>query len=385
MAKPLLQAKCVQRQNKIYKMVSTKYCKLFFLLVLFNFLACKHEEVSVVPKKSTITESVYASGHIKAKNQYSVFPSANGTLAEVFVSEGDSVDIGTPLFKIHNASVDFNRQQAMLNRELNDIKASENRLRDLELSSEAAALKMINDSLLYERQLSLWSKQIGSKVELEQKKLSFENSQKIYQASKLKLLELKRQIDIIYRQSETNVKLSENQLSEYIVKSQVKGIVYALSIQKGEFASVQQPLAVIGASNDFVLEMKIDENDISVLKPGQKVFVSMDSYNGKSFEAVLTRILPIMNEKTKSFTAEAVFEKFPELLYPNLTFEANILIRTKDNALTVPRNYLSADSKLYLKNGKTINVTTGLKDYQKIEITSGLKGDEQLILPKNEN
>jgi HlyD family secretion protein len=111
----------------------------------------------------------------------------------------------------------------------------------------------------------------------------------------------------------------------------------------------------------------------------------MDSYKGKTFEAVLTRILPLMNEKTKSFTAEAVFVNSPDLLYPNLTFEANILIRTKENALTVPRNYLSEDSKLYLKSGKTVNVSTGLKDYQKIEITSGLKGDEEIILPKNEN
>jgi len=339
----------------------------------------------VVPKKSTITESVYASGHIKAKNQYNVYPSANGTVAEVYVSEGDSVDIGTPLFKIHNASADLNKQQALLNRELNDIKASENRLRDLELTVESAELKMLNDSLLYERQLSLWSKQIGSKVELEQKKLVFENSRKTTQASKLKLLELKRQLDIFYRQSETSVRLSDVQASEFIVKSQVKGIIYAITIQNGEFASVQQALAVIGANKDFLLEMKIDENDIGVLKTGQKVFVNMDSYKGKTFEAVLTRILPLMNEKTKSFTAEAVFVNSPDLLYPNLTFEANILIRTKENALTVPRNYLSEDSKLFLKSGKTVNVSTGLKDYQKIEITSGLKGDEEIILPKNEN
>jgi RND family efflux transporter MFP subunit len=363
-------------------MVSAKYYNLIFLLVLISFQSCKQEEKPILPKKSTVTESVYASGHIKAKNQYSVYSAVNGTVAEVYVSEGDSVDIGTPLFKIHNAATDINKQQALLNRELNDIKAAENRLRDLELSGEAAELKMLNDSLLYERQQSLWSKEIGSKVELEQKKLAFENSKKTYQASKLKLLELKRQLDIFYRQSQTNVTLSEIQASEYIVKSQVKGRIYGLYIQNGEFASVQQPLAVIGATDDFLLELKIDENDIAVLKPGQKVFVSMDSYKGRTFEAVLSRILPLMNEKTKSFSAEAVFVNFPEILFPNLTFEANILIRTKENVLTVPRNYLSEDSKLYLKDGNTLNVSTGLKDYQKIEITSGLKGDEQLILPK---
>ncbi len=352
------------------------------LLVFISMLSCKQEEQAILPKKSTITESVYASGHIRAKNQYNVYASANGTVAEVLVSEGDSVVPGTPLFKIHNASADINRQQARLSMELNDIKAAENRLRDLELTAEAAELKMMNDSLLYVRQASLWSKQIGSKVELEQKKLAYENSKKIYQGSKLKLLELRRQLDIIYRQSETNVRLSEIQASEFIVKSQVKGRIYAIAVEQGEYASVQQPLAVIGSSAEFMLEMKIDENDIAVLKAGQKVFVSMDSYKGKTYEAVLSRVLPLMNEKSKSFTAEAVFVNFPDVLYPNLTFEANILIRTKENVLTVPRNYLSEDSRLYLKNGEILKVTSGLKDYQKIEITSGLKGNEALILPK---
>jgi RND family efflux transporter MFP subunit len=363
-------------------MVSCSLKWLVLLLVFFGFYSCKQDEQAILPKKSTITESVYASGHIKAKNQYNVFTSVNGTVAELLVSEGDTVFPGTPLFKIHNATSDINRQQALLNRELNDIKAAENRLRDLELTAEAAELKMINDSLLFERQLSLWSKQIGSKVDLEQKKLAFENSNKNYQGSKLKLLELKRQLDIIYRQSDANVRLSEIQASEFIVKSQVKGRIYSIAVQQGEYASVQQPLAVIGASDEFILEMKIDENDIAVLKAGQKVFVNMDSYKGKTYEAVLSRVLPLMNEKSKSFTAEAVFVKFPEVLYPNLTLEANILIRTKDNVLTVPRNYLSEDASLYLKNGEIIKVTTGLKDYQKVEITSGLKGNEELILPK---
>jgi multidrug efflux pump subunit AcrA (membrane-fusion protein) len=130
-------------------MVCNRSKSFIFLLVFIGFLSCKQDEQTILPKKSTITESVYASGHIRAKNQYNVFTSVNGTVAELLVSEGDTVFPGTPLFKIHNSTSDINRQQALLNRELNDIKAAENRLRDMELTSEAAELKMINDSLLF--------------------------------------------------------------------------------------------------------------------------------------------------------------------------------------------------------------------------------------------
>lgn len=77
----------------------------------------------------------------------------------------------------------------------------------------------------------------------------------------------------------------------------------------------------------------------------------MDSYKGKVFEAKVTRIEPIMNEQTRSFTVEAQFISKPELLYPNLSAEANIVIQTRENALTIPRNYLIGDS-LVLVNKK---------------------------------
>jgi multidrug efflux pump subunit AcrA (membrane-fusion protein) len=128
--------------------------------------------------------------------------------------------------------------------------------------------------------------------------------------------------------------------------------------------------------------MQIDERDILKIRKNQDVFVSMDSYKGKIFNAKVSRILPMMNERSKTFIVEAVFSEKPEILYPNLTFEASILLQTKEKALLIPRNYLQNDSLVSLKNGSVISVKTGLKDYQKIEIVSGLNATDELIMPK---
>jgi HlyD family secretion protein len=48
----------------------------------------------------------------------------------------------------------------------------------------------------------------------------------------------------------------------------------------------------------------------------------------------------MMNQSTKTFTVTAKFLEQPEVLYPNMNFEASIVIQTKEDALLIPRNYL---------------------------------------------
>ena len=79
----------------------------------------------------------------------------------------------------------------------------------------------------------------------------------------------------------------------------------------------------------------------------------MDSYKGQVFEAVIEKIDPLMNERSRSFTVEARFTTRPPSLYPNLTAEANIIIRTKENAITIPRAYLLNDSTVVLADKRS--------------------------------
>jgi hypothetical protein len=75
-----------------------------------------------------------------------------------------------------------------------------------------------------------------------------------------------------------------------------------------------------------------------------------------------------MNVQSKTFTIEAEFVQAPKVLYPNISFEANVLINTKKDALLIPRNYLLNDSIVENKSGEQLIVKTGLKDYQMVEI-----------------
>jgi multidrug efflux pump subunit AcrA (membrane-fusion protein) len=57
------------------------------ITVLVVSCGTKHEKTK--PIKETITESVYASGIVKRKNQYKVFSLVNGLIDRILVAEGD--------------------------------------------------------------------------------------------------------------------------------------------------------------------------------------------------------------------------------------------------------------------------------------------------------
>jgi multidrug efflux pump subunit AcrA (membrane-fusion protein) len=89
-----------------------------------------------------------------------------------------------------------------------------------------------------------------------------------------------------------------------------------------------------------------------------------------------------MNERSRTFLVEAEFVNQPPVLYPNTTFEANILIQSKQNALLIPRDFLFNEQFVYNEEGKKIKVKTGLKDYRKVEILSGI--DVNTVISKPE-
>ena len=350
--------------------------------LLLLLVGCSGDQEIVKPSVETITESIYASGVIKSEDQYQVFATVNGIVEKVFVEEGDTVKMGQPLFSLANAIQQLNNENASITASFYDLNANQEKINDAQQLVGLTRDKMRNDSSLYARQLSLWKQNVGSKVELEQRELAFENAQNGYQSAIVKYNDLKRQLAFNSSQSKKNLKIAQQLNNDYVVKSELNGVVYNVAKKKGELVSPQTPIAVVGNASKFILEMQVDEYDITQIKKGQQVIVSMDSYQGKTFEARVTRINPMMNERTKSFTVEAVFVQQPPVLYPNFSFEANIVLRSKKSALLIPRSLLLPDNTVMLANGEKRKVTIGLKDYRQVEITSGLKVTDELIQPE---
>ncbi|MFA6945554.1 MAG: efflux RND transporter periplasmic adaptor subunit [Pedobacter sp.] len=352
---------------------------LFFLsIVLFS---CGNTVEKIKPSLEPISQSVYASGILKSKDQYQAYASVSGIVDQVFVVEGDTIKKGDPILTVSNKVQKLNAENARIAADFNELSANQGKLNEAAALIEFSGNKMRNDSALFYRQKNLWEQEIGTKLELEQRELAFQNSKNAYNSAKIKYIDLKRQLNFASSQAKKNLLISQTLAGDFTLRSEMDGIVYDLGKLKGELVGPQTPLAVIGDADKFILEMQVDENDILLVRNGLKVLVNLDSYKGKVFEAVVTRINPLMNERNKTFLVEAEFAQKPARIYPNITFEANIVIQEKAKAMLIPRSYLFKDSLVIKSSGDTVPVKTGLKDYQKIEIISGISSEDELIKP----
>ena len=353
----------------------------WLLLAVGCLVGCQPKAERIKPIVSAISESVYAAGSVKSGQQYQAFASAGGIIRAVHVREGDTVRVGTPLLAIAGDVSQLNQENAALAARYADLDANQSRLQEAQALIRLQRRNRQNDQLQLSRQRQLWQQGIGTKLALEQRELAYASSRTAHETAVLHYQTLKRQLDFAAAQARKSLQIARQQAGDYLLRSKIDGRVYKLYRETGEAVTPQTPLALLGDARRFVLQMQVDEADIVKIRPGQQVLVTLDSYRGQVFTARVAAVSPVMNTASKTFLVEAAFVQPPPVLYPFISFEANIVLQTKARALLIPRRLLLNDSTVLKSNGEQVRVETGLRDYQMVEIRAGLTPDDELQAP----
>lgn len=362
------------------KTTTMRFVILLIFSILFLTLSCSKNAEGIQPTRSNVTESVYASGVIKADDQYTVFSTVNGILQKSRVIAGQSISQGQLLFDLESEKAALNTENARLAYQLSEESSRyvKDKIAEMELKVQSARDRMILDESIFNRNKKIRALEGISEIDFEGIELAYKSSKLNYETAQKQLAQLKVQLDNEQRRNKVNLKFNQQSQSDYSVKSAFAGQLFDVLVKEGTLVTTQTPLAIIGKSNAFILELEVDENDMVRVDLGQKILVTMDSYKGEVFDAIVDKIYPIMDERSRTFKIEAHFVKPPAKLYPNLTAEANIVIRTKQNAITIPKTYLIDNEYVLVNKKERRKVKIGLADYQKVEILEGLKKDETI-------
>tara|TARA_R110002049_G_scaffold265234_2_gene441352 strand:+ start:5643 stop:6689 length:1047 start_codon:yes stop_codon:yes gene_type:complete len=345
-------------------------------------ISCESEGEGIKPERINLIESVYSSIIIEPDSFYKVFAATGGIIDEIMVEEGEQIKKGDPVARV----VDDNSILASQNAELEmnlakqNYEGKSNLIKDLQNELAVATLKLTNDSTNFERQKRLWDQKIGSETEFEQRKLAYQTAQNNVSALRRQLKRKQDELQIAFQKSQNNYANSLNKQADFMVTSRVSGKVFELLKEEGESLGQQEPIAYIGSSGRFIIKMQVDEVDIVQVKKDQTVYVTLDAYENKVFEARVEKIIPQMNQETQTFWVEASFIDPPSVLYSGLRGEANIVIEKKENALTIPLAYLIDFNKVITK-AETLTVVTGLRSLERVEILEGLDSNTTLIKP----
>ncbi|MBT8264514.1 MAG: HlyD family secretion protein, partial [Muriicola sp.] len=243
--------------------------------------SCGNNRDKILPVKTTLTESVYSSVTIQPDSLYKAFAAVGGILDRNLVEEGEEVPKGSSIAQIINSTPKLNTENARLNLQLarNNYLGNNAVLKSIKEQINAAKLQVKNDSVNYYRQKSLWKQNIGSQIEFDNRKLAFELSGNNLSFLESNYEQMRNELETKYKQAQNNYKTSLIATKDFAVKSKIHGTVYALYKNPGEIVTTMEPIASVGSSSDFIIEMLVDEVDIVKIRLGQMALVTLDAYS----------------------------------------------------------------------------------------------------------
>ena len=199
-------------------------------------------------------------------------------------------------------------------------------------------------------------------------------------------------------QSKINLELATLDIDKNKLIAPYDGIVLESNFSNGVYAGPGPAISVI--SSVFEVKSDINETDISKVKIGQDVNITLDAFPEQNFTGKVSSIAPISKNIAGIITFEVKVApddtKNPSFMY-GITANLEIATLKIEDVLVVPveavyeengKKYVDAiDSSSKADNAfKKIEVTTGASDYSNTEILTGLKeGDviysSQVVLP----
>ena len=358
---------------------------ILFILLWLLMGSCGNKQVLVQPEVKPLMEAVYASGFVRAQQEYEVFAEGEGYVVDRLVNDGDSVRKGDVLYILSSTQSGARYQIAKQNYELATKNLNENSALLSELNSmvQSAQSKMKFDSTNYHRYKNLLNQNVGTRVEFDRMKLAYENSTNEYKLYKSRYQKTLNDLQVARSNAQQQLVIASDDSGKNVVKSLLNGKVFLTRKEVGELVRRGESLAMIGSTASFFIELSVDELDITKLKIGQLVLVKADAFPNKIFHASVSKIYPLVDTRQQSLRVDAILTESMPGNFSGLALEANIVIQQKVNALIIPKAALLEGDSVWIEHdGEVVKiaVTKGIVTMDEVEIVSGIDSTTNIVM-----
>lgn len=330
-------------------------------------------------KRSTIVETVEASGTINPVKTVSIGSQVSGMIKTLYVDYNSKVKKGQLL-----AQIDPSLFQAQVDKASGDLNAA--KANYLKVKSV-----LIYDEANYNRYKTLYKKRYVSKSDLDLAKATYESDLAQLGANKA----LIAQAEATLRNNLTNLKYSR-------IISPVDGVVVSRSVDVGQTvaASFQTP-TLFSVAQDLTkmqIEVSVSEADIGKIKMGQVVDYTLDGYPNETFKGkvIQVRISPTTVSNVVTYIVIVSVDNDNGILKPGMSANVSIITQRKENiicadnaALRFTPTEITGGKKFkdqgiwLLRKNKPVrvNIKTGVTDSELTEIISeDIKEGEDIII-----
>jgi HlyD family secretion protein len=355
---------------------------------------------------ATIASSFSEKGSVIAASQQEVVSPIDGTVTELLIASGSTVEVGQELFKIKSSSTarDSAAAYAQYTTALSGLRQAEGQRSQILAAIDQAKLSVLqaqsevnlkNSGALNPKTLVQFTepeKQILDAA-LKSANSQLASEQRKYDDIEAQITAAKSQINSGWE----SYKITQ----ELTVLSETAGIATNLTIAPGSRvgpSSTIFPMIIANLSSPRVM-LKINESDINKLSFGQSVQVNISAFRNKVFEGTIISIdsIGVNDQNVVTYNAYVVLKDSEVGLKPGMTAKVNFETAKKDNVISVPNSALRPfgsgkavevfdGTELETdKSRKTIliPVTVGIKDSTRTEIISGIPEGTEVILTKS--
>ena len=188
----------------------------------------------------------------------------------------------------------------------------------------------------------------------------------------------------------------QDTMSNYTITAPISGTIIEKDAKQGDAMTSGTTLCIIYDLSYLEMQINVDELQISSLTVGQKVQITADAVQSKTYIGTVTRV-SMKGTANGGTTTYPVTIQLDDIdgLRPGMNANAEIVVAEANNVLTVPNaaivrgNYVlvtqdspsasNADETMTAPDGYVyVPVQTGVSDDDYTEITSGLKDSDTI-------
>jgi HlyD family secretion protein len=197
-------------------------------------------------------------------------------------------------------------------------------------------------------------------------------------------------------QSQASYAQSRSELDKTYIRTPISGTVTQLAQQEGETiaAGLSAPTVIIVTDlTRLQVDVYVDETDIGQVRLGQEASVTVDAYPKHPFAGKVVKVASGSTTQNNVVTYDVTIalNNPGNLLRPDMTATANIVVTGRKHVLTVPvdavKTGAEGPSVTVMEQGpggkptaKVVSVKTGVSDGDRTEILSGLEEGATIVV-----
>lgn len=397
----------------------------YLIIILLAFLiACNGKEnfevITTEVKLGTFIEEITEEGLVQSENSIAISTPRmsyryGATKLAFIVNDGKEVLMGDTLLifdptEIKKGIITAEQQLEIANAEYEKMKATqeseiEDKDADLEITRISREISKINfENAQFESEIT--KKEI--KLQLETANISLERAQEQIENRKKIHKEELYQKKLSMNQLVKRLDDANSALNNLFVVSPSNGIAIVKDSpftgqkwQVGDQPYSGFPIIDLPDLSQMMAQVKINEVDVSKVKPGLQVVITPDAYSDTTYSGEIISVANLAqakerNSKIKVFPVQIKIKGQNSKLFPGLTVSCKILVNKIDNVLFLPVESIFdelGNTFVYTKTGsgfKRQDIKIGNTNTDYAIILEGLtEGDEIALvdpfLNKNEN